>query len=966
MPVRRALAVVALGATGACWGLGVLPLGGVSAAADAMARPGGSVPPLPPGSHAVGALPGADALRVDVVLRPRHPAALQAFAAAVSTPSSPLFRQYLRRGQFAGRFGPAPSTVAATRAWLAGLGVAVGPTEPDGLAIPVSGTVAQIEHAFGLGIEQYRLASGRVAHAPTAEPLVPRSLAGSLQGVVGLADLAVPTPQTVRPGGPAASARASGAARAGAVPGPRAQPRAGGPGTCTTTSPAPPALTAGDLAQAYSFSSLYTGDTGQGVHVGVYELESFSPSDIATFAACYGVSNVPTVVPVDGGPEGGPAAGSGEAALDIEMVIGMAPGATVDVYEGPENGSGPYDVYDRLVDDDADRVISTSWGQCEPQSGAAEILAENALFERAAAQGQTVTAAAGDEGSTDCFGQGSDDLSLEVDDPASQPDVTAAGGTVLGSLGPPPSESVWNSGLSGAGGGGISSFWTMPSWQRGPGVQNPYTKPRDAFTGAAPCPSSSGPGTLSCREVPDVSSDADPATGYAVYCSCGFPQGWQPIGGTSMASPLWAALAALADEGQPQPVGLMGPALYQAQCSAPATFNDVTTGDNEAAAPSDPPFSPGPPDYPATAGYDLASGLGTPNAPAVVAALRSPPDACPTATGASASSGPTSGGTVVTVTGRHLGGVTEVDFGDGNPGTLLSVSASSVTVAAPPSPSGGWAATEIIVKSADDTLGFDGSLPFTYRGASGYRTVASDGGMFSFGQLGYYGSMGGTHLNQPVVGLASTPSSNGYWEVASDGGIFAFGDAGYFGSMGGTHLNQPVVAMASTPDGRGYWEVASDGGIFAFGDAGFYGSMGGVHLNRPVVAMAVTPDGGGYFEVASDGGIFAFGDAAFSGSMGGVHLNEPVVGMATTPDGGGYFEVASDGGIFAFGDAAFAGSMGGVHLNRPVVGMAVTPSGHGYFEVASDGGIFAFGDAAFAGSMGGVHLNEPMVGIAAP
>ncbi len=77
------------------------------------------------------------------------------------------------------------------------------------------------------------------------------------------------------------------------------------------------------------------------------------------------------------------------------------------------------------------------------------------------------------------------------------------------------------------------------------------------------------------------------------------------------------------------------------------------------------------------------------------------------------------------------------------------------------------------------------------------------------------------------------PSVNGgYWTDASDGGIFAFGDAGFFGSMGGTHLNKPMVGMAATPDAQGYWEVASDGGIFSFGDAHFYGSMGGSHLNH--------------------------------------------------------------------------------------------------------------------------------------
>ena len=92
-----------------------------------------------------------------------------------------------------------------------------------------------------------------------------------------------------------------------------------------------------------------------------------------------------------------------------------------------------------------------------------------------------------------------------------------------------------------------------------------------------------------------------------------------------------------------------------------------------------------------------------------------------------------------------------------------------------------------------------------------------------------------------MVGIAATPDGQGYWEVASDGGIFSFGDAGFFGSMGGTPLNKPVVGIASTPDGQGYWEVASDGGIFSFGDAGFFGSMGGTPLNKPIVGMAAHP-----------------------------------------------------------------------------------------------------------------------------
>ena len=169
--------------------------------------------------------------------------------------------------------------------------------------------------------------------------------------------------------------------------------------------------------------------------------------------------------------------------------------------------------------------------------------------------------------------------------------------------------------------------------------------------------------------------------------------------------------------------------------------------------------------------------------------------------------------------------------------------------------------------------------------------------------------------NLPLVGAVAASDGGGYWEVASDGGIFSFGDAAFHGSMGGTPLNAPIVGMAGTSDGGGYWEVASDGGIFSFGDAAFHGSMGGTPLNAPIVGMAGTSDGGGYWEVASDGGIFSFGDAAFHGSMGGTPLNVPIVGMAGTSDGGGYWEVASDGGVFCF-DVPFYGSRAGVGADR--------------------------------------------------
>jgi uncharacterized delta-60 repeat protein len=246
----------------------------------------------------------------------------------------------------------------------------------------------------------------------------------------------------------------------------------------------------------------------------------------------------------------------------------------------------------------------------------------------------------------------------------------------------------------------------------------------------------------------------------------------------------------------------------------------------------------------------------------------------------------------------------------------------------------------------------------------GYWLVATDGGIFTFGNVGFYGSTGNVPLNKPIVTMAPTANGKGYWLAASDGGIFTFGDAHFYGSTGNVHLNKPIVGMAPTADGKGYWLVATDGGIFTFGDAHFYGSTGNVHLNEPIVAMAPTPDGKGYWLVASDGGIFTFGDARFLGSTGNVHLNRPIVGMAAYPGAPGYWLVATDGGIFTFGAAGFHGSTGNVHLNKPIVGMAATPDGKGYWLVASDGGIFTFGDAHFYGSTGNVQLHRPIVGMA--
>jgi IPT/TIG domain len=346
----------------------------------------------------------------------------------------------------------------------------------------------------------------------------------------------------------------------------------------------------------------------------------------------------------------------------------------------------------------------------------------------------------------------------------------------------------------------------------------------------------------------------------------------------------------------------------------------------------------------------------------------------PIVTGVSPNTATPSGGTTVTINGLQLNGATGVNFGP-NAGTVTADSATSITATSPAgtgvvnvvvSGPGACASVEAKICLARGEIASIPSIvsqldSFNYQ--AGYWLTASDGGVFNYGFTPFKGSMGGTPLNKPVVGMASTPDANGYWLAASDGGVFAFQDANFWGSAGSLTLNKPVVGIAATPDGFGYWLVASDGGVFSYGDAQFFGSTGGLTLNQPIVGMASTPDGGGYWLVAADGGVFAFGDAAFHGSMGGQKLNQPVVGIASTPDGGGYWLVAADGGIFSFGDAVFQGSTGSLKLNKPIVGMASAPGG-GYWLDASDGGVFSFG-ATFYGSAGSLKLNQPMVGMAA-
>jgi subtilase family serine protease len=574
----------------------------------------------------IGGVATATRMRVTLILKARDQAALAAYARQVSTPGSSVYHAYLAPTQFGQRFGATAAQLRAVERSMRSHGLTPGAVASNRLSVPVSGTAGQIERAFALSFRRRAARNGTVAVVASAAPALDAGIAGDVQAVLGLGSVSAPRPLLARPSalddGIALRPRLGGHAASGAAT-PCQQ--------ASMTAAAQEAYTADQIAVAYGFSGLYaSGAEGQGQTIAVYELESYDPGDIAAYEACYGIGASVTNVPVDGGP-GTSGPGSGEAALDIENAIGLAPKAKLLVYEGPNGnsdtpGSGPYDTLDAIVSQDRADVVSISWGECEQLQGSSSVSAENVLFEEAATQGQSVVSATGDEGSEDCNGVNTlPDFEQAADDPGSQPFVTGVGGTSLSAVGPPPNETVWNragpssgpfSAQGGAGGGGVSHAWQMPGYQRNAARSLHVIGPGSS---GSPC---ANVGAY-CREVPDVAADADPSAGYIFYWNGAgtdptSPQGWQAVGGTSAGAPLWAALLADADSSSAchgSAIGFANPALYAAAAGAYTSyFNDITVGNNDYTG-TNGGF------YPAGPAYDMASGLGTPNAAALAAAL---------------------------------------------------------------------------------------------------------------------------------------------------------------------------------------------------------------------------------------------------------------------------------------------------------------------------------------------------------
>ena len=611
-----------------------------------------AAPRVPHGDTAVGQVASTASVAGAVVLQPRDNAALQQFIAQVGDRSSPLYHQYLAPGAFARRFGPTAATIDAVRAQLQAQGLRVTSVSANGLLVNFSGSARTVQGAFHTHLENYRRSNGTIGRQTTTPVTLPAAVAPHVAAVIGLNNLvqehALDSTGPVRRSAHARPHAAAVTSASFAHPAGSPTPCAAARNDATKNG----GLTDDAIANAYGAFGLYgQGDFGAGQRVAIYENEPFLPSDIQTFDTCYfGASAAAAMVkrlntiPVDGGQPSGP--GSGEANLDVEDVSAVAPGATIDVYEGPFNGDNA-DVYDSLdeytaiIDADRDQVISTSWGVCEQlaqqgQPGLQE--AENLLFEQAAAQGQSVFSSSGDNGSDDCntfetptVASGQNPVS--VDDPSSQPYIVSVGGTTITDASTqPPGEQVWNDGPNGgADGGGISESWEMPAWQRTatvPGVPFPgsadYTN-ANAVEQQFGYPQNfcqntvAGAGaTTPCRVVPDVSAQADEFTGAVTVYSVANPgNGWATVGGTSSSAPLWAAMLALvnssaactAHSSTANGVGFVSPLLY-AVASQPAeyaaSFHDITSGNNDVYGLDNGLV------FPATTGYDLASGLGSP------------------------------------------------------------------------------------------------------------------------------------------------------------------------------------------------------------------------------------------------------------------------------------------------------------------------------------------------------------------
>ncbi|MDH6111566.1 subtilase family serine protease [Kitasatospora sp. MAP12-15] len=552
-------------------------------------------------------------VQLSVHLKSRDEAGAKALAAATTDKSSPYYHHFLQTGEFAQRFGADPAAVAKVKAALTAQGLHPGDLAADGLTLPISTTVAQAKQAFSVDLAGYRLSDGSTGFLNTDAPAVRSDVAGSIVSVVGLNTLVRERSNHVAAASAQTTLNAHAAFAAPHTAAAYPQLCSGVVGAFTGKTDGKDYFSSSALASAYGLNSMTEG--GAGTTVAIFALEDFSDAGLAGFQSCYGTNASVQRVKVNAGVQAPPDNNNVgvETALDLDTVIGLAPKANVLVYQGPDaanaNEAAIQNTYRQIVTDNRAQVVSTSWGICDQVMATSDLQAEQDIFLQAALQGQTVVAASGDDGSSSCYNLQSAGAPpsvtnvLSASDPASQPYVTGVGGTSLTDTAGAVSETVWNS-HGGASGGGVSRWAVNGSTSTNPFYQSGFVAPGYANN----CQAAAG---SVCRQSPDVAADADPSTGYVVSTGAGY---WMLIGGTSGAAPLWAAIAAHQNgpgscSGR---VGFLNPTLYQAaKNGVTGTLRDITTGNNDVAGLQNGLYAAAP-------GYDMATGLGTPNADKVM------------------------------------------------------------------------------------------------------------------------------------------------------------------------------------------------------------------------------------------------------------------------------------------------------------------------------------------------------------
>jgi subtilase family serine protease len=568
-----------------------------------------------------------------LVLKVKNSDFLESYVASTQQPFSWNYHRFLSVKEFANTFAPSNHDISVITNYLAKFGIVVNEVYADRLVIKATGTADAFDQAFNADLHDYSDAKGR-HHRPHHHPQVPlllRDLLVSIQGLSNETGRFKPmnrhSSQVPKIVNKPAVLPASGVIATG-VPGD---------------------FTVGDVANMYDINPVYdAGIDGTGSTIGIATLAGFVPDDAFLYWGEIGLDVDPnrlTQVHVDGGGVVSGPAGSGETSLDVEQSGGLAPGANMVVYDAPNTDVGFIDLFYKAASDNLVDSLSVSWGEAEPfyfesvtgEDRTALIVAFHQAFLESAAQGISLFASAGDNGAYDMNDAFNDPVTnvLVVDVPGSDPAITAAGGTttpgdlgnILGIDGAPDlmvsteqvwgwdylenyliqvtGDPTWKNALFPVGtGGGVSFVWPRPWYQDGVhGIRK--TEPNqsvifDPGDGTGPQDLLDIPAHYAGRNLPDISLDADPFTGFLIESSTdgGLSGG---NGGTSFVAPQLNGITSLLVQANGGRMGLLNPMLYRFKAQhggnhGSSPIVDITAGDNYF--------------YQGVKGYEPGAGLG--------------------------------------------------------------------------------------------------------------------------------------------------------------------------------------------------------------------------------------------------------------------------------------------------------------------------------------------------------------------